>query len=86
MNETQIRSAVGDVLRTIAPEVDLSRTDASANLQEALDIDSFDFLNLLIGLHEKTGVDIPESDYGKLRTLDALVKYVAARAGKSRRT
>jgi acyl carrier protein len=49
------------------------------NIRRALDIDSFDFLNFLIILHEKLGVDIPEADYGKLNTLDEMVAYLAAR-------
>lgn len=49
------------------------------NLRETLDIDSFDFLQLLIGLHDSLGVEIPESDYGKLTTLEAIVSYLSQR-------
>ena len=49
------------------------------NLREALDVDSFDFLNLLIGLHETLGVEIPEADYGRLTTLNSLVSYLSQR-------
>jgi acyl carrier protein len=44
-----------------------------------LDIDSFDFLTILEHLHEKTGVDVPESDYGKMMTLDGSVDYLVRR-------
>lgn len=80
MTDTEVRSALADVLRRIAPEVDLSRIDAHADLREALDIDSFDFLNVLIGLDEKLHVTVPETDYGKVRSLDALVGYLTAHA------
>jgi acyl carrier protein len=77
MTETEIRSAIFDALRKIAPEADPQTMGPDANLREALDIDSFDFLNLLIGLHERLGVEIPESDYGRLTTLSALVQYLS---------
>ena len=80
MTETDVRTALADVLHRIAPEVDMSRIDPRADLREELDIDSFDFLNVLIALDERTHVTVPEADYGKVRSLDALVAYVAARA------
>jgi acyl carrier protein len=45
---------------------------------EQLDIDSMDFLNLIVALHERTGIEIPERDYPKLSTLDAAVAYLLA--------
>lgn len=68
-----------DVLTGIAPEVDPSEIDTSVELRDQLEIDSMDLLNLLIGVHERTGVDMPERDYGKLVTIDDLVRCVAAK-------
>jgi acyl carrier protein len=48
------------------------------NLRDQLDLDSMDALNFVIGLHEGFGVDIPESDYAKLTTLDGIVAYLAS--------
>jgi len=79
VNEPDIRLAVIKALRKIAPEASLDQIRSDENLREALDIDSFDFLNLLIGLHEELNVEIPESDYGKLRTLADLVSYLSDR-------
>jgi acyl carrier protein len=79
VNQTDIRSAVKDVLHRIAPEAELSALSGNADLRESLDIDSFDFLNVLVALHERFGVDIPESDYGRVRTLDGLAAYLAAK-------
>jgi acyl carrier protein len=50
-----------------------------ANVRKALDIDSYDFLNFLIGLSEKFGVEVPESDYGKVRTLKEMLTYLSER-------
>ncbi len=79
MTEANIRQVIFDGLRKIAPEADPQKLGPGENLREALDIDSFDFLNFLIGLHERLGVEIPEADYGKLATLSQLVQYLAAR-------
>jgi acyl carrier protein len=79
MTDAEIKSAILDGLAQIAPESDPAELSPNENIRRALDIDSFDFLNFLIGLHEKLGVDIPEADYGKLNTLDEMVAYLAAR-------
>ena len=79
MSEAEIRSAVSKILRKIAPEANLDRIGPDENLREALDIDSFDFLNVMIGLHEELKIEIPESDYQKLRTLNDLVSYLSNR-------
>jgi acyl carrier protein len=77
MTETEIRQAIFDALHQIAPEADPQQIRADENLREALDIDSFDFLNVLIGLHERLGVEIPEADYGQLTTLSGIVQYLS---------
>jgi len=48
-------------------------------MRKVLDIDSFDFLNLFIGLNEELGVEIPEPDYGQLNTLTNIVDYMSER-------
>lgn len=77
--ESAIRDAIFKGLKKIAPEAAPQDVDPGENLREALDIDSFDFLNLLIGLHESLGVEIPEADYSKLTTLNGLVSYLSQR-------
>ncbi|HEY7492270.1 MAG TPA: acyl carrier protein [Candidatus Tectomicrobia bacterium] len=80
MTEAQLTETIFKVLGQIAPEADLTHLAPDADLHQALDIDSFDHLNFLIGLNEALGVDIPEADYGQLTTLTAIVRYLAARA------
>ena len=65
-----------EILGGIAPEADLSRLDPKADLREELDIDSLDFLNAVITLHERLKVDIPERDYRMLSTLDGAIRYL----------
>ena len=78
MNRDEIRLNVLSVLRTIAPEMDAAGLDPGTNLREQLDIDSMDFLNFVIRLHERFQVDVPEADYGRLLTLDDCVEYLSA--------
>ena len=77
----EIRALVIDTLGAIAPEVDFSTIAPDQPLRGQVDIDSFDFLNAIIRLHEKLGVDIPEADYGQLATLDGTVDYLAKKCG-----
>lgn len=79
MTEDDIKKIIFTELSTIAPEADPAALSPTVNIRETLDIDSYDFLNFLIGLHEKLGVEIPEADYGKLNTLKEMVAYLSAR-------
>jgi acyl carrier protein len=82
---SELKQAALLVLGGIAPEADLERLDPGADLRETLDLDSMDFLNFVVGLHEATGVEVPESDYALLSTLGGCVEYLAARSGVARR-
>ena len=79
MEEAQARRLAADVLARIAPEADLSSVRDDEDLREALDLDSMDFMNFVIGLAEGSGVNIPEADTPRLRTLGGLVGYLAQR-------
>ena len=79
MNREQIRTAVTDALASVAPEADFETLNARRPLRDQLDIDSFDFLNVVLRLHERLGVDVPEADYPKLATLEGAIDYLAAR-------
>jgi acyl carrier protein len=79
MSEADIRAVLHEELGNIAPDIDLDKVDASADLREALDIDSMDFLNFVTAIHHRLGVDIPELDYPKLVTLDGAVSYLRAK-------
>jgi acyl carrier protein len=73
----QVREAVLEVLSTIAPELDRATLDADGPLREQIDLDSFDFLNVLIALKERLGIEVPEKDYAEVQTLNGMVSYFA---------
>lgn len=79
MTDAEVRDVIFKVLRRIAPEANPTGLALDANLREALDIDSFDFLNLLIAIHENLKIEIPESDYGQVTTLGGMIRYLAQR-------
>ncbi|MCS7268583.1 MAG: acyl carrier protein [Geminicoccaceae bacterium] len=80
MSREELERVVVEILAGIAPEADFAALAGNEDLRDALDLDSMDFLNLVIGLHERLGIDIPEADYPKLFTKDGLLDYLAAKA------
>lgn len=76
MDETDARATLRLLLHRIAPEADLDAVGDGEQLQEALELDSMDFLNLMTALHEATGVDVPERDYPLVATVGGFVSYV----------
>lgn len=76
MTPEQTRDLIFDVLADIAPEVDRNNVDDSLDLTEQLDLDSMDYLTWMIGISEKTGVDIPQRDVARFLTIDGAVGYL----------
>lgn len=79
MNTTELRAAVIAELRRIAPELEEGELKGDRLLRDQVDLDSMDWLNFLVALHERLEVEIPESDYGRLGTLDQTVDYLVTK-------
>ena len=79
MSPDEIKAVLFDILAGIAPEADPATIKHDEDLRDQLDVDSMDLLNFVVGIHERLHVDVPESDYGQLGTLDEIVAYVGAR-------
>jgi acyl carrier protein len=75
----EIQDTIFRALRGIAPEVDPAKIDPAADLREEVDLDSMDFLNLILSVDKELAVEIPESDYPHLATLDGWVAYLVRR-------
>ena len=67
------------LLRSIAPELNAETLEAGRPLRSQVDLDSMDWLNFLISLHQHFGVEIPEADYAQLVSLDDVVDYLQNR-------
>ena len=79
-----IKDKLLQLIHPIAPEADLTSMDMGSNLREELDIDSVDWLNFVVSIDETFGVDIPESDYDQLTSLDSIIQYVSRSKGITR--
>ena len=79
MNQAMLKTILQEAIAGIAPDFQPDTIDPTADLREELDLDSMDISNLLIALHDRLGVDIPEVDAPKLVTLQGALDYLAAR-------
>lgn len=79
MSPDEIRAGVIAAIQAIAPEVDEADLRPDRPLRDQVDLDSMDWLNVIVGFHERFGVDIPEADYAKLTSIDTIVAYIAAK-------
>ena len=79
MDEHELQQKVVDTLVSIAPELDSETLEPDKPLRQQVDLDSFDWLRFLLALHEQLGVDIPETDYHQLTSLDHLISYLQAK-------
>ena len=68
-----LRESIARALHRVAPEADLRAIAGDADLREEIDLDSMDMLNFFVALHEQLKVDIAESEYGRMTTLDGCV-------------
>jgi acyl carrier protein len=79
MSPDEMRRVLFEAITSVAPESDPASVGEDDDLRDALDLDSMDFLNVVIALHERLGIDIPEGDYGKMRTVRGAVEYLTAK-------
>jgi acyl carrier protein len=77
MSRDELRELVLHELGAIAPEADLGHLDSRDDIREALDLDSMDVLRFATALHDRLQVDIPESAYAKISSIDGCVEYLA---------
>lgn len=73
---SEIRDGVVAELIAIAPEIEPDDLSDSELLRDQVDLDSMDWLNFLVRLHKRFEVDIPESQYASLRTIEDLTTYI----------
>lgn len=79
MTPDALRDTILQALHSIAPEIDPLALAADADVREALDLDSMDVLRFANALHDKLGVDIPESDYMRIVKLADCIEYLRTR-------
>lgn len=76
MSRDQIIEAVKDIITTIAPDEDLSGMDYDVRMRDQIELDSMDFLDIVMELRKRYGVRVPEEDYKELATMNGCVEYL----------
>lgn len=79
MTEQEIRDAVLEIIQDVAGLDDMPKIDGAAPLREQLELDSMDFLDIVMELRKRHKIEVPEADYPKLATLDSTVLYIKGR-------
>ena len=79
MTRHEIRDTIVSCLCEVAPEVDPATVRDDVSFRDQFDVDSMDLLNFVIAMHERLHVDIPESEYARLGTVDLLVEFFSER-------
>ncbi|NOX55353.1 MAG: acyl carrier protein [Planctomycetes bacterium] len=77
MNEEQIKQVILEILARIAPDEDLSDLKDEVPFRDQLDLDSMDFLDIVMELRKLFRIQIPEEDYEHLASMESTVKYLA---------
>jgi acyl carrier protein len=77
MTASQVRQVVIDIIADIAPDEDVTVLDDKKSLREQLDLDSMDFLDIVMELRKRHKVEVPQEDYPKLATLESCVAYLS---------
>src|SRR3989442_11727263 len=85
MTNEQIRQAVLQIISVIAPDEDLTHVKSDVPLRDQLELDSMDFLDIVMELRKRYSVEVPEAEYGQLASLDSCVTYLAPNFFSSRR-
>lgn len=76
METTEVRKKVLDIIADIAMDDDVNGIDDSVALRDQLDLDSMDFLDIVMELKKRHKIIVPEADYPQLATMDSCVEYL----------
>ncbi len=76
MKPDEIRAMIVEVMSEIVPDEDLSQLKGDVRIRDQIEMDSMDFLDMIMELRKRYNVTVPEEDYMKLSTLDGAVAYL----------
>jgi len=79
MNAREVRNIVTGIVEMVAPDADLSNLKSDVGLRDQLDMDSMDFLDIVMELRKRYQIEVPKEDYPMLATLDSCVSYLLPR-------
>lgn len=76
MTNPEIREEILDILESIAPDEDLNDLDDAVNFRDQLELDSMDFLDIVMELRKRHRIQIPEDDYVQLASMNSTVTFL----------
>ena len=76
MTADQVKQIVIDIINEIAPDEDTSDLKDEISLRDQMDLDSMDFLDIVMELRKQHGIEVPEEDYPQLASLDSCAHYL----------
>ena len=76
MTKDDCKKLVIDIISDIAPDEDLSTIRSEVRLRDQLQLDSMDFLDIVMELRKRHGIEVPEADYGQLASLESCAEYL----------
>ena len=76
MTKDQCKQVVIDIIADIAPDEDLTQLKPDVRLRDQLQLDSMDFLDIVMELRKRHGIEVPEADYIQLASLDSSAEYL----------
>jgi acyl carrier protein len=71
-----LRQKIIDIIADIAVDEDLSNIDDAVRLRDQLDLDSMDFLDIVMELKKRYKIEVPQEDYPKLATMQSCIEYL----------
>lgn len=79
MNHDEIKAALLEIIGDIDEEADLASLDGDKPLRDQLELDSMDFLDIVMELRKRYKLQIPEDEYPELVTLNSCIRYLKPR-------
>jgi acyl carrier protein len=79
MTVAEIREEILEILSDIAPDEDLSNLADDKPFREQLELDSMDFLDIVMELRKRHRIQIPEEDYKQLASMASTVAFLEPR-------
>ncbi|MFQ5450951.1 MAG: acyl carrier protein [Nitrospinaceae bacterium] len=76
MTGEEVRAAIIDILSDIAPDEDISSISDDLKLRDQIDLDSMDFLDIVMELRKRFNIEVPEKDYDQLATMSSCITYL----------
>jgi acyl carrier protein len=76
MTKDECKQVVLEIIADIAPDEDLGNVKPDVRLRDQLQLDSMDFLDIVMELRKRHGIEVPEKDYMQLASLDSCAEYL----------